>query len=100
MPVEGVDAHFLEWHPLQQISFSGRNAFPLISMNLIPGQNSLLSKEALEKPAEVSIIMLLPTVFCFWLKVTANSGIPCTWIAEYRTIANRDVDAGGAVMFV
>ena len=42
MPGEGVDAHFLEWHPLQQISFSGRNSFPLISINLIPGRNSII----------------------------------------------------------
>jgi len=48
----------------------------------------------------MSLYMLLPTVLCLWLNVTANSGIPCTLIAEYRTIANRGVDAGGAVMFV
>lgn len=44
--------------------------------------------------------MLLPTVLCVWLNVTANLGIPCTWISEYPTIANRGVDASGAVMHV
>lgn len=48
----------------------------------------------------MSLYMLLPTVLCVWLNVAANLGIPCTWIAEYRTIANRGVDASGAVMFV
>ena len=57
-----------------------------------------LSKEALERL--MSLYMLLPTVLCVWLNVTANLGIPCTWIAEYWTIANRGVDASGAVMFV
>lgn len=44
----------------------------------------------------MSLYMLLPTVLCVWLNVTANLGIPCTWIAKYRTIANRGVDASGA----
>ena len=77
MPGEGVDAHFLEWHPLQQISFSGRNSFPLISINLIPGRNSIIKGGTWKTSWCLYIYYCLLYSVCGWMSLpTRVSHIP------------------------
>ena len=64
---------------------------PIVFTLLFHSKKKKASNEKIYKILHILTNILI--IFCFlWVVIT--------WIAEYRTIANRGVDAGGAVMFV